>query len=91
MLLLEGAEIFYEKLENTNEINNRIVSKYFRQPAILNFDLFMYLLRASDNKDFNANERLRYIFEQEDVLEFLTKPAPFALRNAMLWLEYLLS
>ena len=64
---------FYEKLKNTNEINNRIVSKYFRQPAILNFDLFMYLLRASDNKDFNANERLRYIFEQEDVLEFLTK------------------
>lgn len=53
-------------LSNFNEIFNYLEFKNYKSSNVLNYDLFRFLLYANEH-----NEKLKLIFHQENILEFL--------------------
>lgn len=53
-------------LSNFNEIFNYLELKNYKSSNVLNYDLFRFLLYANEH-----NEKLKLIFHQENILEFL--------------------
>ncbi|WP_261150120.1 hypothetical protein [Streptococcus mitis] len=65
--VISGRHNNYDiSIKNFDEIFNYLEVKSFKSSNVLNYDLFRYLLYASEH-----NEKLKLIFQQENILEFL--------------------
>lgn len=66
-------------LTNINEIINRLDIKNYKFHYVLNYSLFKYLLLSIN--DSNNYERLKYIFNQNNILIFLINFFEFAIHE----------
>ena len=65
--VISGRHNNYDiSIKNFDEIFNYLEVKSFKSSNVLNYDLFRYLLYSSEH-----NEKLKLIFQQENILEFL--------------------
>lgn len=65
--VISGGQNKYNiSLKNFDEIFNYLELKNYKSSNVLNYDLFRYLLYANEH-----NEKLKLIFHQDNILEFL--------------------